>query len=480
MTREELKILIKKCEISKAETQILEIKAAHEGGPNRLYDTLSSFSNQDDGGTLLFGVDEKSGFLAVGVYDAHDLQKKVTEQCRQMAPVVRPIFTIVEIDGKQFISAEIPPIDISERPCFYGGKGRLKGSYVRVGDADEPMTEYEIYSYEAYRKKYQDDIRIAERATFDALDQVAIAEYILKIKANKPNLSQLPKAQIYELMSLCRGDKITLAAVLLFSLYPQAYYPQLCILATSVPGTEIGDVGADGERFLDNKRMEGSIPQMVEGAITFVRNNMKTKTKIDKNTAIRSDVTDYPITAVREAILNALIHRDYSIHTEGKPIQLTMYTDRMEIISPGGLYGRLGIDQLGKVQPDTRNPVLATALETLGKTENRYSGILTIYKAMKESNLPEPVFADERGSFVVRLYKAQSGAPEKNYSEYKTLVEFCAIPRDRKEISEYLGLSSMTYAISRHVAPLIQQGLIKMTIPEKPSSSKQRFVAVRQ
>lgn len=478
MTSEELQILVKKCEISKTETQILEIKSAHDGCPTRLYDTLSSFSNQDDGGILLFGVDEKRGFLPVGVYDPHDLQKKVTEQCNQMAPVVRPIFSIAEIAGKQFVSAEIPAVDISERPCFYSGKGRLKGAYVRAGDADELMTEYEIYSYEAYRKKYQDDIRIADRAAFEALDQVAIVEYVLKLKANKLNLSQLPDSQLYELMSLTISGKIPLSSVLLFSPYPQAYYPQLCILATSVPGTEIGDVGADGERFLDNKRIEGALPQMLENAIAFVRNNMKTKTKIDKTTGIRTDVTDYPITAVREAILNTLVHRDYSIHTEGKPIQLTMYNDRLEIISPGGLYGRLRIDQLGKVQPDTRNPVLATALETMGKTENRYSGIPTIFKAMKESNLPEPVFADERGSFIVKLYKTQPGAGDKNYSEFKSLVEFCAIPRSRKEISEYLGLSSMTYAISRHVEPLIEQGVLKMTIPEKPSSSKQRFVAV--
>lgn len=479
MTCEELEILVKKYEILKTETQIIEIKSAHEGCPTRLYDTLSSFSNQDDGGTVIFGVDEKSGFLLVGVCDPHDLQKKVTEQCNQMIPVVRPVFTIAEIAGKQFVSAEIPAVDISERPCFYGGKGRLKGACVRVGDADEFMTEYEIYSYESYRKKYQDDVRIAERAAFDVLDQAAISEYIYKLKENKPNLSQLHDARIYELMSLTIGGKSTLASVLLFSPYPQAYYPQLCIIATSVPGTEMGDVGADGERFLDNKRIEGSIPQMLENAITFVRNNMKTKTKIDKTTGVRTDVTDYPITAVREAILNALIHRDYSIHTEGKPIQVTMYDDRMEIISPGGLYGRLGIDQLGKVQPDTRNPVLATALETLGKTENRYSGIPTIYKAMRENNLSDPVFADERGSFIVRLYKTQRGAAEKNYSEYKSLVAFCAIPRSRKEISEYLGLSSMTYAISRHVAPLIEQGVIKMTIPERPSSSKQRFVVVQ-
>lgn len=78
---------------------------------------------------------------------------------------------------------------------------------------------------------------------------------------------------------------------------------------------------------------------------------------------------------MRETVLNALVHRDYSIHTEGMPIQLTMYSDRLEVANPGGLYGRLTVDQLGKVQPDTRNPVLVTAMESLGQTENRYSGI---------------------------------------------------------------------------------------------------------
>lgn len=76
-----------------------------------------------------------------------------------MEPIVRPILTVVEKDGKTFAAAEIPGVDLAERPCYYKGKGRLKGSYTRIGDSDEPMTEYEIYSYEAYRKKYQDDIQ---------------------------------------------------------------------------------------------------------------------------------------------------------------------------------------------------------------------------------------------------------------------------------------------------------------------------------
>ena len=78
----------------KAETQTTELKAAHTDCPKRLYDTLSSFSNQDSGGVLVFGIDEKAAYQVVGVYDAQDLQKKVTEQCLQMEPPVRAVFTI--------------------------------------------------------------------------------------------------------------------------------------------------------------------------------------------------------------------------------------------------------------------------------------------------------------------------------------------------------------------------------------------------
>ena len=149
--------------------------------------------------------------------------------------------------------------------------------------------------------------------------------------------------EIYELMSIKRDHAITLSAVMNFSPYPQAYFPQLCIIATVVPGKEMGITGEQGERFLDNQRIEGTIPEMLDGAMQFVSRNMRTKTIINPRTGKREDRTDYPITAIREAILNALVHRDYSIHTQGMPIQLIMYEDRIEIRNPGGIYGRIKI-----------------------------------------------------------------------------------------------------------------------------------------
>ncbi len=279
-------------------------------------------------------------------------------------------------------------------------------------------------------------------------------------------------------MSITRNGAVTLSAALLFSPYPQAYLPQLCITAVVVPGTEMGDIGIHGERFLDNLRIEGTIPEMLETAIQFVRRNMRTKTIIDPETGRRTDHTDYPIEAVREAILNALVHRDYSLHTEGMPIQLLLFDDRLEIRNPGGIYGRLKVDQLGKVQPDTRNPVLASALEVLDITENRYSGIPTIRRAMASYCLPDPVFEDVRGSFLVTLYKepeekqTQAEEPTENM---RNLILFCKTPRTRREICDYLGLSSTTYAIQRYVMPLVEQGILQLSIPEKPSNQKQLF-----
>ena len=176
MLREELLELVNMTMRQKAESQTLELKAAHVDCPKRLYDTLSSFSNQDSGGVLLFGLDEKQDFKVVGVYDLQDLQKKVTEQCNQMEPQVRAVFTIAEVDGLPVCSAEIPAIDLSERPCYYKGAGRMKGSYIRVGDADLPMTDYELYSYEAFRKHLHDDERPIQRASLSTAQVACMDE----------------------------------------------------------------------------------------------------------------------------------------------------------------------------------------------------------------------------------------------------------------------------------------------------------------
>ncbi|MCA5963759.1 ATP-binding protein [Blautia sp. RD014234] len=101
----------------------------------------------------------------------------MTEQCNQMEPPVRAVFTFAEYEGVNICSAEIPAIDLAERPCYYKGAGKVKGAYIRVGDADLPMTDYEIYSYEAYRKHVHDDERTVERIPVSMLEQTRLERF---------------------------------------------------------------------------------------------------------------------------------------------------------------------------------------------------------------------------------------------------------------------------------------------------------------
>lgn len=472
MQAETLKKLINDVITKKAESQTIEIKSAEHGCPTRLFDTLSSFSNQDDGGIIIFGIDEKDNFAIKGVYDAQDLQKKVTEQCKQMEPAVRALFTMCEIGEKILVSAEIPGVDVSDRPVFYKGVGRIKGSYIRVGESDEPMSEYEIYSYEAFRKRIRDDIRIVKGAKIQLFDEKRMAEYLSRVKSERRNLADnVSDDEILELMGVTSDGTPTLAGLMTFSKYPQTYFPQLCITAVALPGTEMGETGTDGERFIDNKRITGAIPDMLEEAVEFVRTNSRTKTIIDDN-GKRVDKNEYPIKAVREAILNALVHRDYSIYTENTPIRIEMYRDRMEVTNSGGLYGKISIDALGKVHPETRNAALANMLELLNITENRYSGIPTMRREFLNAGLPAPNFSVIHGEFKVVMrngYLNNSGSME------DSILDFCEIPRSRAELIEFTG-KSRNYVVKQLIAPLVECGKLKLTIPDKPKSSNQKYV----
>ena len=224
----------------------------------------------------------------------------------------------------------------------------MRGSYVRVGEADLPMTEYEVYSYEVFKRRIQDELRIVERAHYQDFDRNALAEYLLKVRSEKPNLSQLSEQRILQLQGIIEGDQPTVAGVMLLSEYPQAFFPQLSITAMVVAGVKFEEVGMNSERFIDNKRIEGRLSQMLSEAMAFVRRNCRNSISINKD-GIREDRSEYPMKAVREILLNALIHRDYSIHTENSPIRLIIFDDRLEVENPGGLYGRITIDELGKV-----------------------------------------------------------------------------------------------------------------------------------
>lgn len=421
------------------------------------------------GGYHNFGLDERLDFKVVGVNDAMDLQKKVVDQCKQMEPVVIPLFAVLQMNDKTIVSAEIPGIDYSQRPVFYKGSVRIKGSFVRVGESDEVMSEYEIYSYEAYRKKLEPETNIVKNVDYKLLDEQLLNTFLLNVKKYRPNISMLDNNQILELMGIFKDGQITLAGLLLFSIYPQAYFPELCVTCVVVPGDEIGNVGEDGERFIDNKKITGPISTMLEQTCDFILRNSKKKTIIDEH-GKRKDKYEYPPIIIRELVLNALMHRDYSEYTINSPISVVMYNNRLEITNSGELYGRVSINELGIKRSETRNLVLATALEILDIAEHRYSGIHTIKLECEKNNLPTAVFISRRGEFKVIIKN------DYNDLDLETKVlNYCKIPRTRDEIISFLD-KSRYYVMSQIVIPLVESSKLKMTIPNKPKSPKQKYV----
>ncbi|MGN1405249.1 MAG: ATP-binding protein [Erysipelotrichaceae bacterium] len=318
---------------------------------------------------------------------------------------------------------------------------------------------------------YRDELRSIDDDRFSLINKERLSKYLQDIKKERKNLAEnVSDSELLELMGVTKGGHFTIAGLMSFSLYPQAYFPQLCITAVALPGSEQG-LSINDERFIDNKRITGSIPEMVEEAVDFVWRNSRKNTVIDSR-GRRADREEYPLKAVREAILNALIHRDYSAYTENIPVRIEMYSDRMEIINSGGLYGNISINELGQVRPGNRNPALANILEILHTTENRYSGIWTIRNEFAMNNLPVPAFSVKHGDFKVVM---RNSLYADSLSQEDAVIEFCSSPRTRDEIVSFVG-KSKNFVMSQIVNPLVESGKLKLTMPEKPKSPYQKYV----
>ena len=132
MYEQDLKDLVEKVKKSKAEFQTVELKKCKGGVTEKLFDTLSSFSNQDDGGIIIFGIDENSDYGITGIDDVQQLQKKVMEQCLQMEPPIKAVFTVIEIDGKNIVAAELQ----------FGHKNYLLNLVIISGKIDTSIFEW--------------------------------------------------------------------------------------------------------------------------------------------------------------------------------------------------------------------------------------------------------------------------------------------------------------------------------------------------
>lgn len=186
MTEKEVIDAIKYMQEYQTETDKLEAKTAEKGCPQKCYDTISAFANKR-GGIIIFGINEHNNFVEQDVYDVNDLQKQITSLCTtSLEPKIRPEFLAVTYNNKKLLAVEINELPQKKKPCYYKNVGINKGSYIRIGDSDEHMTDYEIYSLQSYTDGIEEDLRPIKRAEFEDLNQEKIGQYIEEIKRRNP------------------------------------------------------------------------------------------------------------------------------------------------------------------------------------------------------------------------------------------------------------------------------------------------------
>lgn len=195
------------------------------------------------------------------------------------------------------------------------------------------------------------------------------------------------------------------------------------------------------------------------------------------------------------------MHRDLSKYKERVYSKVVVYKDRIEFRNVGSLYGENTIEKIKKpeMNVEVRNETLVKLIETLGGViENRHTGIKTMIDEMKEANLPEPVFRNERDDFVVTFYngeypemypeelivkdKAQDEAQDKAQDEAQDdiegkIIKYCNVERNIYEIMNFIGYKNRTRFRRDYIKPLVEREKLKMTIPDKPTSKNQKYIA---
>ncbi len=403
------------------ELEGVEVKAAHSGTPPDLYKPLSAFANRQGGGVLLFGLDEDAGFKVVGVGNPRKLQEDLSGLAAQMEPPLRPSFSVEEIEGGIVVAVEVPEIPYDQKPCYHRPHHLQEGSFIRVGNSTRRMSDYEIYSFISSRTQPKFDTEPILEATLEDLDRAKLEDYLAQQRKARPSAPywSLPFEQVLRqlrIMAEVNGvQHPTLAGLLMFGIYPQSFEQQMVVVFLQFYGTTTMEEAPSGERFLDNRKFEGTIKEIIDNATAYVMASMRKGSLI--RGVLREDVPEYPEVALREAIVNAVAHRDYSQFARGSHIQVRMFADRLEVENPGGLYGGVTVDNLQEEQ-STRNRLLVQLMEDVHLVENRGSGIDAMLEAMDKAKLQSPRFEDKRASFLVTLYSAPVMSEEERILAY--------------------------------------------------------------
>ncbi len=377
----------------------IEVKRASEL-PENLPETTCAFANMPSGGTIILGVDENRDFEVVGVADAAALEEALISQTRNSvkpAPMIEcETFTL---EGKQVLVAQVNPVPLQNRPAHYRGVAYLRqsdGDY-EMNDADLALVEIQKLSHS---ENFQFDVVPVLNSSIRDLDSVRVKSFLEAARAGSRILSKkIDDQELLETLNIVtvKGE-LTLAGIYALGEYPQGKAPQLRITAAVQLPREGSSV-----RTRNMQDFEGPLPDLLESALTWVKQNAPTRNVYDSSGNMRKESV-YPLPAVRELIANALVHRDLSPNSDGKWVEIRLRDDRLVISNPGGLRG-ISVKQLESATL-SKNAVNPRLYDIAKRVRTEGAGIQEVLRQTRQALLAKPQLIDTGVQFTAILYGA--------------------------------------------------------------------------
>ena len=472
--------------LASTDLQEVEIKSGASGPPKSLAQTVSALSNSD-GGLIILGVEERQGFKPVPIDTRRIADALATACSQQVEPAIRAEITVVEFEGSPVVVAAVPALERARKPCFVKTQGLERGSYIRSHDGDRHLTTYEIHALISDRGQPKEDIAPVEGSSADDLVGHEVDAYLSRLRATRGAVfAELDTPQVLRMTGVLTpdGSGVTLAGLMALARYPQQYLPQLNVTFVAFPTTDARPM-TDGTRFLDNIPLDGPIPKMVDGVWTALSHNITRRAVVSH--LGREDIWEYPPRAVRELIVNALMHRDYHRLAQGSQVRVELYPDRLSITSPGGLYGPVNTEMLQHSPiTSTRNLFLARLLEDVimphsqhTVAENRGTGLLVVAAELERAGHPPLEIRTDLLSFTATIRRQEpqqpshkqvhSSTPTPRQREVLGLLE--AGPKSAEELASALGVTRA--GVTHHLRALEAAGAVKPTTQSRHAPNVQ-------
>ncbi len=389
--------------LSQNEGKTLEFKE-NSKSLSSILKTIVAFANTS-GGIVVVGVEDRTKKI-IGIDRALEEEERLTNTITDsITPLIIPDIDIISYKNKQLILLHVPH---SAGPYYIKSNGLEKGVYLRFGSTNRLADEEALRSLKDYARNISFDEKPFVEGTPKDLDWETIQKIF---KSVQRTITPQNAKKLSLVVRHNNKDHPSNGGIILFGKERLHYFPDAMIRCARFLGTS-------KVTLLDQLDIEDYLPLAIDKALNFVRRNTTMGAEI--KSMLRKDIPQYPIVAIREALLNAIIHTDYAM--KGAPIRIAIFSDRLEITNPGRLmYGLTLPKAVGGVSK-IRNRVIGRVFRELKFVEQWGTGIRRRVEACTKRGLQPPHFEELSSAFRVTFYAGQVAQPHLTELQKKFLA----------------------------------------------------------